>query len=166
METDRFSINDQYIAEKTECKYLGLILDSNLSFQSQTKKLQNMAQGIKTIDNIGQQLPALVLIASLPFLVLSNLDYAAILNSALKRTFYRSKFKSSAALRKSESFIGIEKRTKMKRVTYLYQYLTNKRQAFTNALSLPTANYRNQGIKQIIFDNHCSTASLQNVFFI
>ena len=30
----------------------------------------------------------------------------------------------------------------MKCVTYLYQYFTNKNQAFTNALSLPTVNNR------------------------
>ena len=37
---------------------------------------------------------------------------------------------------------------------------------FQNTLRLPTANYRlNKRTKQIIFDKHCSTASLQKSFF-
>ena len=89
-----------------------------------------MAQGIKTIDTIRHQLPTLSLIALLPCLVVSHLDDAGIvleqiiatsmmflekqLNWALKRTFFRSKFKSSAALRKSKSFTGIDKRIELK----------------------------------------------------
>ena len=141
-----------------------------------------MAQGIKTIDTIGQQLPTLSLVALLHCLVLSHLDYSAIflihinatlmlslekqLNWALKRTYFRSKFKSSSLLHISKSFIGIEKRIELKCITYLYQYLTNKNKAFQNTLRLPTANYRlNKRTKQIIFDKHCSTASLQKSFF-
>ena len=62
------------------------------------------------------------------------------LNWDLKRKFFRIKFKFSAALGKSKPFIGFEKRIDLKCVAYLYQYLTNKRQAFSNALRLPTAN--------------------------
>ena len=88
------------------------------------------------------------------------------LNWALKRTYFRSKFKSFSLLRISKSFIGIEKRIELKCITYLYQYLTNKKKAFQNTLRLPTANYRlNKRTKQIIFDKHCSTASLQKSFF-
>ena len=88
------------------------------------------------------------------------------LNWALKRTYFRSKFKSSSLLRISKFFIGIEKKIELKCITYLYQYLTNKKKAFQNTLRLPTANYRlNKRTKQIIFDKHCSTASLQKSFF-
>ena len=88
------------------------------------------------------------------------------LNWALKRTYFRSKFKSSSLLRISKSFIGIEKKIELKSITYLYQYLTNKKKAFQNTLRLPTANYRlNKRTKQIVFDKHCSTASLQKSFF-
>ena len=138
-----------------------------------------MAQGIKTIDTIEQQLPTLSLVAFLHCLVLSHLDYSAIfliqinatlmlslekqLNWALKRTYFRSKFKSSSI---SKLFIGIEKRIELKCIIYLYPYLTNKKKAFQNTLRLPTANYRfNKRTKQIIFDKHCSTASLQKSFF-
>ena len=142
-----------------------------------------MVQGIKTIDTIGQQLPTLSLVALLHCLVSSHLDYSAIvltqinatlmlslekqLNWALKRTYFRSKFKSSSLLRISKSFIGIEKRIELKCITYLYQNLTNKKKAFQNTLRLLTANYRlNKRKKQIIFDKPCSTGSLQNIFFI
>ena len=147
VDTDTIVINGQYVAIKSECKYLGLILDSSLSFHAQIKTiLQKMAQGIKTIDTIGQQLPTLSLFALLHCLVLSYLDYSAIflqkinailmlslekqLNWALKRTYFRSKFKSSSLLRISKSFLGIEKRIELKCITFLYQYLTNKKKAF------------------------------------
>ena len=141
-----------------------------------------MAQGIKTIDTIGQQLPTLSLVALLHCLVSSHLDYLAKFliqikaslmlslekqfNWALKRTYFRSNFKSSSLLRISESFIGIEKRIELKCITYLYQYLTNKKKAFQKTSRLTTANYRlNKRTKQIFFDKHCSTASLQKSFF-
>ena len=79
VDTDTIVINGLYVAKKSECKYLGLILDSSLSFHAQIKTiLQKMAQGIKTIDTIGQQLPTLSLVALLHCLVLSHLDYSAI----------------------------------------------------------------------------------------
>ena len=147
VDTDTIVIKGHYFAKKLECKYLGLILDSSLSFHAQIKTiLQKMAQGIKTIDTIGQQLPTLSLVALLHCL-LSHLDYSAIflkqinatlvlslekqLNCALKRTYFRSKFKSSSLLRISKSFIGIEKRIELKCITYLYQYLTNKKEGFS-----------------------------------
>ena len=160
VDTDKLVISGHYVAKKSECKYLGIILDStSLSFHAQINTiLQKMAQGFKTIDTIGQQLPTLSLIALLHCLVLSHLDYSVIflqqinatlmlslekqLNWALKRTYFRSKFKSSSLLRISKSFIGIEKRIELKCITYLYQYLTNKKKAFQNTLRLPTANYR------------------------
>ena len=79
VDTDTKVINGHYVAKKLECKYLGLILDSSLSFHAQIKTiLQKMAQGIKTIDTIRQQLPTLSLVALLHCLILSHLDYSAI----------------------------------------------------------------------------------------
>ena len=87
------------------------------------------------------------------------------LNWSVKCACLRSKFNYSAALRKSKSFIGMVKGIELKCVTYLYKYFTIKRQAFTNKMRLPTFIHRiNQRTKQIIFDNHCSTA-LQKYFF-
>ena len=44
--------------------------------------------------------------------------------------------------------------------------ISSKKKAFENTLRLSTANYRlNERTKQIIFDKHCSTASLQKSFF-
>ena len=109
------------------------------------------------IDTIGQQLPTLSLIALPHGLVKTHLDYAASwrklrqIQWCPKKSswigignafFFRSKINSSAEQRKNKSFIGIEKRIELKCVTYHYQYLSNKRQAFIIALRLPTANYR------------------------
>ena len=66
VDTDTIVINGRYVAKKSECKYLGLIVDSSLSFHAQIKTiLQKMAQGIETIDIIGQQLPTLLIVALL-----------------------------------------------------------------------------------------------------
>ena len=185
VDTDTIVINGHYVAKKSECKYLGLNLDSSLSFHAQIKTiLQKMAQGIKTIDTIGQQLPTLSLVALLHCLVLSHLDYSAIsliqinatlmlslekqLNWALKRTYFRSKFKSSSLLRISKSFIGIEKKIELKCITYLYQYLTNQKKAFQNTLRLPTANYRlnKKNERKLFLTNIVQPLLYKNHFFI
>ena len=78
VDTDTIVINRHYVAKKSDCNYLGLILDSSLCFHAQIKTvIQKIAQGIKTIDTIGQQLPTLSLVALLHCLVLSHLDYSA-----------------------------------------------------------------------------------------
>ena len=70
VDTDTIVINGHCVAKKSECKNLGLIFDSSLSFHAQIKTiLQKIAQGIKTIDTIGQQLPTLSLIDLLYCLV-------------------------------------------------------------------------------------------------
>ena len=183
MDTDKLVISGHYVAKKSECKYLGIILDSSLSFHAQIKTiLQKIAQGIKTIETIGQELPTLSLVSLLHCLVLSHLDFSAIflqqikaslmlslekhLNWALRRTYFRSKYKPSSLPSISKFFIRIEKRIELLCITYLYQYLTNKKKAFENTLRLPTANYRlNERTEQNIFDKHCSTASIQKSFF-
>ena len=46
VDTDTIVINGHYVAKKSECKYLGLIFDSSLSFHAQIKTIfQKMAQG-------------------------------------------------------------------------------------------------------------------------
>ena len=78
------------------------------------------------------------------------------LNWAVKCAFFRSKLKSSVALRKNKLFIGIENRIELKCVIYLYQILADKRIALTNFLKLQTSNYKNNNrAKQTFFDNHC-----------
>ena len=72
VDIDTIVIKGHYVAKQSECKYLGLILDSSLSFHAQTKTiLQKRAEGIKAIDTIGQQLPTLSLVGLLHCLVLS-----------------------------------------------------------------------------------------------
>ena len=91
VDTDSKVINGHYVAKKSECKYLGLILDSSLSFPDQIKTiLQKMAQGIKAIDTIGQQLPTLSLVALLHCIVLSHLDCSAIFFKQINATLMLS----------------------------------------------------------------------------
>ena len=97
--------------------------------------------------------------------VISMMSLDMHLNWALKRTFFESKFNFSAELRINH-LAELKKKIELKCVTYLFQYLSIKKQAFTNGLRLPTANYIiNKQTKQIKFDNHCSTASLPKSLF-
>ena len=113
---DTIVVDGKVIHEKEECKYLGIIVDNNLSFESQVKKiLQKMAIGIKTIKTIRTQLPTKTLEALLNAIVLSHLDYSALLineinqnlinslerhlNSTIKTDVFRSKHKSTRDIR-------------------------------------------------------------------
>ena len=103
-------VDGKLIHEEEECKYLGIIVDSNLSFESQGKKiLQKMAIGMKTINTIRTQLPTKNLRVILKSIVLSHLGYSALLikginqnlimslerqlNWSIKTTFFRSNSK-------------------------------------------------------------------------
>ena len=68
-------MNDQYVADKIECNFLNLLLDSiRFFFNLKRKKiLQDLALRIKIIYTIGLKLPRLPLIAWLKCLVLSQL---------------------------------------------------------------------------------------------
>ena len=73
-------VDGKLIHEKDECKYLGIIVDNNLSFESQVKKiLQKMAIGIKAIKTIKTQLPTKTLEVLLNSIALSHLDYSTLL---------------------------------------------------------------------------------------
>ena len=67
------------VKKSKEYKYLGITIDSSLSFMNHVKQtLMKMAQGIKNIDSIGTQLPTSSLKILLHSIVLSHLIYSAL----------------------------------------------------------------------------------------
>ena len=55
---DIIFLDNKVIEKSTECKYSGLTIDRSLSNMDHVKQfLKKMAQGIKTIESIGTQLP-------------------------------------------------------------------------------------------------------------
>ena len=74
---DSILVDIKVIKKSKECKYLGLTIDSSLSFMNQVKPTsKKMAQGIKTIDSFGIQLPTSSLEILLHSIVLSHLNYS------------------------------------------------------------------------------------------
>ena len=82
------------------------------------------------------------------------------LNCALKRS------SRTCSLRANKCFIGAENKIELICLTYVFQYLTNQRKIYDDALQMLTAN---PGLSncyiQIFFDNRCINASLQKSLF-
>ena len=120
-------MDNKVIKKSNGCKYLGLTIDSSLSFMNHVKQtLKKMAQGIKPIDSFGTQLPTSGLEILLHSFVFSHLNYSALIIQhirkhmmtslekqlcwGLKKVFFRSNCKSSRHFRIKKQVSGIEKR--------------------------------------------------------
>ena len=123
--------------EKPEVKYLGVHLDSNLTFQEEVKHiLRKMARGIKTIYAIRKSIPQKLLILVLNALVLRHLHYSAViihaieqnlimslekqLNWPLRATFFRQKFESLQDIKCSRNILPV-KLLRTKRLQYFWK---------------------------------------------
>ena len=141
-----------------------------------------MALGIKTIDTIRKQLPTKSLYTLFQSIVLSHLDYSALflsgvnnslivslekqMNWGLKRTFFRSSYKSSTLLRQSKKILGISQTIDLKSLLYFYNYIKGEKLAFQENLKLPNALFHiNSRTKKVIFQDHISSAFLHKSFF-
>ena len=126
------------IDEKPEVKYLGVHIDSNLTFQEEVKHiLRKMARGIKTIYAIRRSIPQKLLILVLNALVLSHLHYSAViihaieqnlimslekqLNWSLRATFFRQKFESVQDIKCSRNILPVKLFLKTKRLQYFWK---------------------------------------------
>ena len=151
----QFIVAGSNIKLKNEVKYLDIIIDNKLTFETQVKSvLKKMALGIKTIQTIRNNLPKKCLKVLLHALVLIHFEYCNLLltdissalllslekqlNWALKSVFYRSRNKCSTSLRISEEILGMKHRNELKSFDLLFSILKNERSAFQNHLKLPT----------------------------
>ena len=147
----QLNVENSNIKLKSEVRYLGVIIDNNLNFQSQVKNvLKKMAIGIKTIQTIRNNLPKKCLKVLLQSLVLSHFDYCNImltnissklllslekqLNWALKTVFYRSKNRSSTSLRICENILSMKQGIELKSLDLLFSILKKKESVFKNIL--------------------------------
>ena len=154
-----FIVAGSNIKLKNEVKYLGLILDNKVTFETQVKTvLKKLALGIKLIQTIGNNLPKKCLKVLLHALVLSHFEYCNLLltdissalllslekqlNWALKTVFHRSRNKCSTSLRISEEILSMKHRIDLKSFDFLFLILKNERSAFQIRLKLPTMIFR------------------------
>ena len=78
------TLDDKIIEEKTNIKYLGVVLDQFLTFQDEIKNiLRKMSCGIKTLQSIKKPLPVKTRLLIMHALVISHLHYPAILLSGI-----------------------------------------------------------------------------------
>ena len=126
------------IDEKPEVKYLGVHIDSNVTFQEEVKHiLRKMARGIKTIYAIRKSIPQKLFIHVLNALVLSHLHYSAViihaieqnlkmsfekqLNWSLRATFFIQKFESVQDIKCSRNILPVKLFLKTKRLQYFWK---------------------------------------------
>ena len=141
------------IDEKPEVKYLGVHIDSNLTFQEEVKHiLGKMSRGIKTIYAIRKSIPQKLLILVLNALVLSHLHYSAViihaieqnlmslekqLNWSLRATFFRQKFESVQDIKCSRNILPVKLFLKTKRLQYFWKIKKQLRPAFSPTSGRP-----------------------------
>ena len=78
------TLDDKIIEEKTNVKYLGVVLDQFLTFQHEIKNiLRKMACEIKTLQSIKKPLPVKTRLLIMHALVISHSHYPAILLSGI-----------------------------------------------------------------------------------
>ena len=78
------TLDDKIIEEKTNVKYLGVVLDQFLTFQDEIKNiLRKMACGIKILQSIKKPLPVKTRLLIMHALVISHLHYPAVLLSGI-----------------------------------------------------------------------------------
>ena len=142
-----------------------------------------MAVGIKTIETIQHKFPTTDLLMLFQALVLSHFEYSASflvqmtstlllslekqMNWALKSVYFRSCIKSSFDLRIHKSVLGLRQHIELKSLTYFFQYVNNRKEAFVDRIKLSTANFRlNKRSIQIILSGKVpSVSSSSKCFF-
>ena len=74
------NVDNEIIAESNSVKYLGVIIDSKLKFDGEVKKiLQIMACGIKVLNTLSKSLPEKTKVLLLNAIVISHLNYSALI---------------------------------------------------------------------------------------
>lgn len=140
-------INETTVTQVSEAKYLGVILDNKLSFQTQTKNvLKTMAMGIKTIYTIRNFVPIKTRLLLLHSLVLCHLCYPAVLLNginftlldslnkqvswAIKACCFKRKYDSSHELKIRHKILTAEHLIEYLSLIFLWRLVNNHSEAF------------------------------------
>ena len=85
------TLNNIEIKESNQVKYLGIYFDSTLSFKNEVKNvLRKMAIAIRTTSAIALKLPPKHRVNLLETLVMSHLNYSAVLQTAISESMLGS----------------------------------------------------------------------------
>ena len=150
-------------------KYLGITIDNELNYQTEVKNLlSKMARSPKFSYNLRDYLPKNLLPVMINSLVISHLQYPAVLLStvdnnliitsekqlswAVKAFCHRSKFESSTDIQLQPKILPVHLLLAYRTTCYLFLLITNPKPAFNspNGLSVPTfESYNTTNIKEL-----------------
>ena len=141
-------VNDTKISQVSSAKYLGVMLDQNLTFDAQVRQvLRKTACAIKVIYSIRDNFPRLTRLTIMNALVCSHFIYCAPLltsitaqnlqslerqiNWALKASMYKSKYDSASRLRVCTNTLRVQDLVNLHTLLYLFKLFHNLLPAFS-----------------------------------
>ena len=176
-------VKNTIIKSKSFVKYLGVFLDQNLNYQNEVKNiLKKMACGIKTLYALRESFPQKTLILLMNALVISHVNYSAILLSgisdnlittlekqlswAVKACFNRKKFDHSADLKVQYNILPIRYFLNYKSALYFWKFTHNMLPSLANENRPSTAVLRNhKRTNQVYINIKNNSQFIKNGFF-
>ena len=176
------TLNNIEIKESNQVKYLGIYFDSTLSFKNEIKHvLRKLAIAIRTTSAIALKLPPKHRVNLLETLVMSHLNYSAVLLTAISESmlgslekqlnwgirvcFSRNKFSRVNDLKLKFDILPVKLRIEKCCVKYLGKFIRNQLPAFQN---LPIAEHsikHNDRTKKLYNNKTFTNNILGNSFF-
>ena len=178
-------MNSTAIYPSMHATYLGVDLDTHLSFETHVNRIiRNMALGIKCILSITSHIPLPMRLILLKTLVLSHINYSAILlnaipdfqlkrldrqvNWAIKSCYFRGKFDHVTTLRKSSKVLPTTYLINISSAVKFWELIFNACKPFQN-LHFPNFDYlvnprtskyalRNPGKTSMLYNSFLSSA--------
>ena len=183
LQNKELKVKDKIIKSVSCAKYLGVYLDQNLNYQNEVKNLlRKMACGIKTLYALRESFPQKTLILLMNALVISHVNYSAILLSgisdnlittlekqlswAVKACFNRKKFDHSADLKVQYDILPIRYFLNYKSALYFWKFTHNMLPSLANENRPSTAVLRNhKRTNQVYINIKNNSQFIKNGFF-
>ena len=179
----KLHVKDQIIKHSNSVKYLGVFLDQNLTFQDEVKSiLQKMSCGIKCLYSIRDLFPEKTRLMLLNALVVSHLQYSAILltgitvnlmttlekqlNWAIKACFFRTKYDHSSDLKLQYKILPVRYLLNIKTVLYFWKWKNKIIPALIGENEPSTAQLRFlERTDILVYTGRCESTFMRNSFF-
>ena len=156
-EKKSIKVSNESIIPSSNIKYLGVILDRNLTFQDEVKSiLQKMAFGIKTINSIKNCLPINTRLLLMKAIIVTHIHYPAVLLSGIsssllislekqlswgvKICFNRRKYDRSSDLKFDHGILPVKFLLDQIAICFLWRIFHNMKPAYFS-ITYPTNSF-------------------------